>query len=181
MRAPRSCKGELLPVWICGPQWIPVGSTIQCVHHVEGRFGERKNVLACLTLRGEGLECSKRAENIINREITIFYIEAIPPKNCQLRKKYFCSDSKKSFSEIFENHRQKFSKSQIVGFWKSRFWSPKNVDFFFVEFRSEKKYFFSIDRPTFFFRSWKFFWGYSFDVKNYVLLIYDVFSTFWAL
>ena len=27
------------------------------------------------------IECSKRSENIINQENTIFYIEAIPPKN----------------------------------------------------------------------------------------------------
>ena len=39
--------------------------------------------------RGERLECSKRCENIINRKIIIFYIEAIPQFFFQLRKKNY--------------------------------------------------------------------------------------------
>ena len=35
----------------------------------------------------EGLECSERAKNIINQKISFFYIEAIPQKFSQLRKK----------------------------------------------------------------------------------------------
>ena len=38
---------------------------------------------------GEGLECSDHAENIINRKIGTFYMEAIPPKIFQLRQKIF--------------------------------------------------------------------------------------------
>ena len=35
----------------------------------------------------EGIECSVRAENIINRKITIFYIEAISKKKVPTSKK----------------------------------------------------------------------------------------------
>ena len=107
-----------------------------------------------------------RDHNFLHRSYT--------PQKKSAPKKYFCSDSKKSFSEIFENHRQKFSKSQNVGFWKSRFWSQKNVDFFRRFLIIKKNIFFRSVDPIFFSKLEKNL-GYSFDVKNYILSIYDVF------
>ena len=63
---------------------------------------EKSRIWWTSATRTERLECSKRLETIINRKIIIFYIEAIPPKNFQLQKKYIFSESKKCFSKIFE-------------------------------------------------------------------------------
>ena len=53
----------------------------------------------------EELEYPEHAKNLINREITIFYIEAIPQKISQLRKEFFFRVQKKAdiFLENFEN------------------------------------------------------------------------------
>ena len=44
----------------------------------------------------EELEYPEHAKNLINRKITIFYIEAIPQKISQLRKKIFFFETKKN-------------------------------------------------------------------------------------
>ena len=46
------------------------------------------------------LLCSKRSENIINRKIIKFYIETIPEKNSQLRKKTFFRARRKNFRKF---------------------------------------------------------------------------------
>ena len=73
----------------------------------------------------KGLECSKRAENIINRKVSIFYIETVLNFFFQLRKIFFLrSIEKKSKKKVkfFENP---------LGFWKfsfvtykGKFWKP---------------------------------------------------------
>ena len=47
--------------------------------------------------RGEGLECSERAENLINRKIGTFYIETISQNFSQLRQKIFFRARSKTF------------------------------------------------------------------------------------
>ena len=71
----------------------------------------------------EGLECSKRVGNTINRKITNFYIEAIPNFFSQLRKKiFFCSSSKKNSKNKIAKNIETFSgkihleKSKISDF-----------------------------------------------------------------
>ena len=46
------------------------------------------------------LRCSDRSENIINRKIGTFYMEAIPRKKIQLRKNTFFFRAQKIFSQI---------------------------------------------------------------------------------
>ena len=53
----------------------------------------------------EALECSERSENLINRKIINFYIEAIPPKKLSTPKKYFF--------EARKNENQKFQKPKM--------------------------------------------------------------------
>ena len=48
----------------------------------------------------EGLECSERAKNIINRKISFFYIEAIPKFFSQLRLKIFFRARQKYFPDF---------------------------------------------------------------------------------
>ena len=47
-----------------------------------------------------GLEFSQRAGNLINRKITTFYIEAIPPKNLNSEKKIQPRNEKKIVSRL---------------------------------------------------------------------------------
>ena len=57
------------------------------------------------------LPCSKRSENTINQKNRQFYIEAMSPKNYQLRKKIlFFSSSKKIEKLIFLKKNQKIWK-----------------------------------------------------------------------
>ena len=69
------------------------------------------------------LPCSKRSENIINRKIGNFYIEAIFQKRISTPKKIFFSSSKKIQTKnlkIWKN--QNFQISKIENFvWKSKF------------------------------------------------------------
>ena len=46
------------------------------------------------------MPCSKRSENLINRKIGTFYIEAIPPKFSQLRQKIFFRARSKYFLDF---------------------------------------------------------------------------------
>ena len=63
-----------------------------------------------------GLECSKRAESIINRKVSIFYIETVLNFFFQLRKMFFLRSIEKKVKkkveifEIFSKHEksQKF-------------------------------------------------------------------------
>ena len=106
------------------------------------------------------LPYSKRSENIINRKIRQFYIEAIPPKKSQLRKKIFFRARRKNFEKfsdqkIFENVRQKIWGENLKSqnrFWDLRFPPDFLSDIFekilvgkFFKFfsSSSKKYFFS--------------------------------------
>ena len=47
-------------------------------------------------------ECRNRSENIINRKIIQFYIEAVSPKKIRSEKKYIVSRSKKSLRKKFQ-------------------------------------------------------------------------------
>ena len=60
------------------------------------------------------MECRKRAENLINRKIGTFYIETVPQKISQLRKK---------------NRVQKISEKKI-GQQNFVFFSKKNLNIF---------------------------------------------------
>jgi hypothetical protein len=62
--------------------------------------------------RERGLACSKCAENLINRKIGIFYIEAVPPFFSRLQKK-----SKKIFEKIEIFGFSKFSIFEIFDSW----------------------------------------------------------------
>ena len=62
------------------------------------------------------LLCSKRSENIINRKIGNFYIEAILQKNSQLRKKtYFFRVPKKKW-KIFSEKKKSENLKKIKNF-----------------------------------------------------------------
>ena len=52
--------------------------------------------------------------------------------------------------------------------------------FFFESEKFSKNIFFELEKK-YFFSELRIFFGYSFDVKNYYLLIYDGFRAFWAL
>ena len=112
----------------------------------------------------------------MNRKIMIFYIEAVPPKCSQLiqniffraRSKYFAD-----FSCILE-----FSNGFLIkplwrlGFIRKHLLQPnmpekKPANYFD---RARKNVFSSSEKKR----------GYSFDVKNHYLSIYDVSSAFWA-
>ena len=94
----------------------------------------------------EGLECSKRAKNLINRKITIFYIEAIPPKNSNVEKKN-CRSIEKKFQNPSKNFfgEKKFGEKKLAQNQSGRIW--QKVDNFFSEsdffekhvFESEQK------------------------------------------
>ena len=106
----------------------------------------------------EGLECSKRAKNLINRKITIFYIEAIPQKKFWRWKKKFVdranfflqNPSKKNFGEKKSRRKKVGSKSKLSNLTKSRHFFSES-DFF-------EKHFFESEKNIFF-RSWKNFGG----------------------
>ena len=106
----------------------------------------------------EGLERSERAENLINRKIRIFYIEAIPQKISQLRKKNFFLLAHFFFKEKIFFGIVRFDQSPL-----------KNLEDFSRNLTISKNIFFAELRN---------FLGYSFDVKNYYLSIYEVFSAF---
>ena len=135
------------------------------------------------------LECSERAENIINRKNTIFYIETVLNFFVQLRKIFFLRSIENkiwNFSEFFGFFLEKW-KNVIFFQWKiltekSIFLNKFSI-FEFPEkniFPTKNQNLFSIDLRKTIFRSWKKN-EYSFDVKNWDLSIYDFFSAFWAL
>ena len=95
------------------------------------------------------MECRNRAENIINRKVTIFYIETVLNFFFQLRKKISEVDRKKSKKkvDIFQNPK---------GFWIffltfSRFSANfrKLSLFFHIFFRSiSEKIFFGVEKKS---------------------------------
>ena len=96
-------------------------------------------------------ECWNRFENLINRNISIFCIEAIPKKKSQLFFRKKIGDRKKKSENIFsksENPKISFSKSQnlkiqifdflnfrILRFWKWNFRIFRFSDFEKIFFR----------------------------------------------
>jgi len=98
----------------------------------------------------KGLECSKRAENIITRKNIIFYIEAIPqffPTSKKMGRsieKLFFSDKKSTF---FGDQNRDFQNPAIFDFEIFCRWFSKIFEKLFFE--SEQ----------IFFRSWKTIWG----------------------
>ena len=94
----------------------------------DGRFLSKKNYFfgffeKMLIWRSdlEELEYPEHLENLINRNITIFYVEAIPQKNSQLRKKIEIFFDRKTFRFFFrrKNFREKSDqKSKISDFQK---------------------------------------------------------------
>ena len=81
------------------------------------------------------LPYSKRSENIINRKIRQFYIEAIPQFFSQLRKKFFFSEFKKKSKffrpKKFENCRQKSDKKSQISNLKRQIFADNFSNFFF--------------------------------------------------
>ena len=69
----------------------------------------------------EELEYPEHAKNLINREITIFYIEAIPQKISQLRKKYIFFRVQKIFFWKFSDFKKSRKKIKIFQNWNFRF------------------------------------------------------------
>jgi hypothetical protein len=92
----------------------------------------------------EGLGCSKRVENVINRKNTILYIEAIPKCFYKLKMFFFLN------SEKIEEKIGKSKKFQI---------SKKKMDFFEKSFFSAKK---NLEQKHRFFFCSKIFWGQFF-------------------
>jgi hypothetical protein len=80
----------------------------------------------------DGLECSEQAENIINGKIWFFYIEAVPPKKFQLRKKYFF-EVKKKIREKSQSQKNWWQKSKISNFKIENF-KIENGDFLNLRF-----------------------------------------------
>ena len=107
-----------------------------------------------------GLECSECAGNLINRKITIFYIEAIPTFFSQLRKKNRAQKiiSKKFAKKciFFQKYIVRDFKKYIVNFqifWKTHYFFEKK-NFFANIFQnyflsSKKNFFFSELRKMF--------------------------------
>ena len=62
----------------------------------------------------EELEYPEHLENLINRKITIFYIEAIPKKISQLRKKYIFFQPRTDEKNIFFLRIEKISTKFFV-------------------------------------------------------------------
>jgi len=126
-------------------------------------------------------QCSKRPENIINRKITNFYIEAMPKQISQLPPKIFLCRNENFLNFFFENPTKwnlsifptrKIRKCQHVKMSKCWFFSDfhflsdfQNVDFFF-RFR--------------FFLELRYFFEHSSDVKSSNLSIYGGFGAFGA-
>ena len=107
---------------------------------------QKKYVVASM----KGLESWKRAENIINRKMGCFYIEAMTKIFSQVRKSIFCWDLKKTnkkklqhfrtktenFQNPIENHPYDF-RLDFENFW---FWSEKvAVVYLFFILRSQQK------------------------------------------
>ena len=89
----------------------------------------KNNVVASM----EGLECSKRAENIINRKVSIFYIETVLNFFFQLRKIIFLRSTEKKIkpkSEHFWNFFENEKKSTI--FNENHMIFIENCWFFFI-------------------------------------------------
>ena len=92
----------------------------------------------------KGLECLKRSENLINRKMGCFYIEAIPQKISKVRKQIlFFEILKKKLKKLKKNCNflgpkpeifKIQSKITLMGFdWILKFYGlgPKKFQFFF--------------------------------------------------
>ena len=133
----------------------------------------------CRKIEKSYLASPKQSKNLRNRKITIFCIEAIPPKDSQLLRKNIFSTSKKKTKKNSEK-KVKISKKVeniIISIWKflmefsiflKHFWK---ISDFFIFFSASKKYFSEELRK---------FLGYSFDAENCDLSIYEVFRGFGA-
>ena len=108
------------------------------------------------------LRSSECAENIINQKIWIFYIEAIPQKKSQLRKKIKKKRKKIKFQKKWRNIFEDFGRFLIEKKFVSKiFFDTENVVHFFgfcVDIFSKKIIFVAIffwSRKNIFFRSWE--------------------------
>ena len=72
--------------------WEPIGSDISIQYE--------KKTLFYISSSESALECRKRAKNIRNRKLTIFYIEAIPKNIFQIRKIIFLRAEQKEFLKL---------------------------------------------------------------------------------
>ena len=115
--------------------------------------------------------------NVINEKSAIFYIEAIPQLFFSTSKKYFFRARRKKsgkFLKFFWKMKKvkNFNeKSYMIFHWK--------IDFFIFQKNLQKKseIFFELEKILFFSKLKKKL-GYSFDVEQSHLSIYEVFSTF---
>ena len=77
-------------------------------------------------------ECRNRSGTIINRKISIFYIETVPQLFCQLRKNIFLWDfffnKKKRNFKIFKNEKS-FSKKifSFIKFCKGKYFFTEGI------------------------------------------------------
>ena len=76
-----------------------------------GAQPQKRNIVMCRFFRGffgkqlpkPMKECRDHSENLINRKFGKFYIEAVPPKNFQLRKNIYIFSSAKKFRFFFDH------------------------------------------------------------------------------
>ena len=112
------------------------------------------------------LPYSKRSENIINRKNRKFYIEAIPKKKSQLRKKRYFFSSSKKFRKIFDQKKidklsakiwQKISNLKSTYVWDLRLEILCQIfaDHFSIFFGRKNFDFFLNSKKIYFFRSWE--------------------------
>ena len=141
----------------------------------------------------EGLECPKRVENIINRKIINFYIEAMPKFFSQLRKKIFFSSSEKNLKNMFEKkilknvrkksgQKSKISNVENLKCWHLRFSTFEIFDFcpdFFEHFsrfffENVFQFFFELEKNIFFFGV-EIFFGIA-SMYNFLIFRFMMFS-----
>ena len=89
------------------------------------------------------LECSKRVENIINRKVSIFYIETVLNFFFQLRKIFFLRSIEKKSKK---NEQSQNFQWKIIWFFIENF---DFVHFFYFFFRSiSEKIFFGVEKKS---------------------------------
>ena len=115
----------------------------------------KKYVIASM----EGLECPKRAKNVINRKIGTFYIETISQKIYQLRQKIFFRP--RSFKKNWQKLKMIKIQSRIINDSRLDFDYFRLLSVYFLFFKDRA-------RKNNFCRSWEFFFWHTFDVKNVI-------------
>ena len=121
------------------------------------------------------IECSNPPENLTDRKMRCFYIEAMSKKKSEAQQKIFFRDALKKTKNWSNMKKSKnFNENHMIfhGNFLTFFTFEKiSKNFNFLFFDREKIIFFSKLKKKL---------GYSFDVENCNLSIYEVFNSFWA-